>query len=165
MGGCVSVHSQKAQSTPHKGRFGRFCKNRGKIATSIPDECMKRMSDAGSHVTDIAVSEYVQKGASTTCNCKRSELSHVAFHLTQLQWNHSQIDANGFFIYSSLTTKFLIYIIYTYMHMHGECFSHLCLLGDIFYIFPSLLKSKQFVTVEMKLFCRKMPGGSMVRFC
>ncbi|KAK8322777.1 hypothetical protein V6Z12_A12G188200 [Gossypium hirsutum] len=53
------------------------------------------MSDAGSHVTDIAVSEYVQKGASTTCNCKRSELSNVAFHLTQLQWNHGQIDANG----------------------------------------------------------------------
>ncbi|MBA0805672.1 hypothetical protein Gohar_005166 [Gossypium harknessii] len=95
MGGCVSVHSEKAQSRPHKGRFGRFCKNRGKIATSIPDECMKRMSDAGSHVTDIAVSEYVQKGASTICNCKRSELSNVAFHLTQLQWNHSQIDANG----------------------------------------------------------------------
>ncbi|TYJ05633.1 hypothetical protein E1A91_A12G176300v1 [Gossypium mustelinum] len=95
MGGCVSVHSEKAQSRPHKGRFGRFCKNRGKIATSIPDECMKRMSDAGSHVTDIAVSEYVQKGASTTCNCKRSELSNVAFHLTQLQWNHGQIDANG----------------------------------------------------------------------
>ncbi|MBA0563364.1 hypothetical protein Golob_008345 [Gossypium lobatum] len=94
MGGCVSVHSEKA-SRPHKGRFGRFCKNRGKIATSIPDECMKRMSDAGSHVTDIAVSEYVQKGASTTCNCKRSELTNVAFHLTQLQWNHSQIDANG----------------------------------------------------------------------
>ncbi|XWS64216.1 hypothetical protein CRYUN_Cryun06bG0167500 [Craigia yunnanensis] len=57
---------------------------------------MKRLSDAGSHMTDFAVSEYVhldfEKGASTIC--KRSEMSNMTFHLTQLQWNHSQIDAN-----------------------------------------------------------------------
>ncbi|XP_022776809.1 uncharacterized protein LOC111318301 isoform X2 [Durio zibethinus] len=97
MGGCVSVYSEKAQSKPHKRHFGRFRKHHGKIATSISDVCMKRMSDAGSHITDFAVSEFVhldfEKGASTTC--KRSEMSNMTFHLTQLQWNHSQIDANG----------------------------------------------------------------------
>ncbi|XWS69666.1 hypothetical protein CRYUN_Cryun04dG0198700 [Craigia yunnanensis] len=97
MGGCVSVHCENTQSKPHKRHFGRFRKRHGKIATSIPDVCRKRLSDAGSHMTDFAVSEYVhldfEKGASTTC--KRSEMSNMTFHLTQLQWNHSQIDANG----------------------------------------------------------------------
>ncbi|GMI99876.1 hypothetical protein like AT1G13970 [Hibiscus trionum] len=99
MGGCISLRSEKAQSRSHKKRSIRFCKRHGKIASSIPDVCVKRMSDAGSHMTEIAVSEYVHldfdKGASTTCNCKRSEMSNMSFHLRQLQWNHSQMDANG----------------------------------------------------------------------
>ncbi|XP_022725850.1 uncharacterized protein LOC111282148 isoform X3 [Durio zibethinus] len=97
MGGCVSVHSEPAEPKPHKRHSGRFHKRHGKVATSIPDVRMKRLSDAGSHITDFAVSEYVhldfENGASTTC--KRSEVSNMTFHLTQLQWNHSQIDANG----------------------------------------------------------------------
>ena len=103
MGGCVSVQIEKAQPKPHKRQFGRFRKRHGKIAASILDVCMKRRSDVGNNVTDFAVSEYVhldfEKGASTTC--KRSEMSKMTFHLTQLQWNHSQIDANGLF-YPSL---------------------------------------------------------------
>ncbi|KAK8604335.1 hypothetical protein V6N13_099280 [Hibiscus sabdariffa] len=100
MGGCVSVHGQKAQCRSHKRRFGRFYRRHGKITSSIPDVCVKRMSDdAGSHMSDFAGSEYVhldfEQGASTTCNCKRSEMSNMSFHLTQLQWNHSQMDANG----------------------------------------------------------------------
>ncbi|XVE91556.1 hypothetical protein REPUB_Repub01dG0019700 [Reevesia pubescens] len=88
MGGCVSVDCEKAQPKPHKRHFGRFRKRHGKIAASIPD---------GSNLTDFAVSEYVhldfEKGASTTS--KRSDMSNKTFHLTQLQWNHSQTDTNG----------------------------------------------------------------------
>lgn len=58
---------------------------------------MKRISDAGSRARDFSVGEFVhvnfEKGATTTC--KRSEFSNLTFHLTQVQWNHSQIDANG----------------------------------------------------------------------
>ncbi|XWS23142.1 hypothetical protein CRYUN_Cryun29cG0095500 [Craigia yunnanensis] len=97
MCGCVSVQIEKAQPKPHKRQFGRFHKRHGNIVASIPDVCMKRLSDTGNNLTDFAVSEYVhldfEKGASTTC--KRSEMYNMAFHLTQLQWNHSQIDANG----------------------------------------------------------------------
>ncbi|XP_039069486.1 uncharacterized protein LOC120216038 [Hibiscus syriacus] len=99
MGGCISVHSEKAQSRLHKRRFGRFRKRHGKIASFIPDVSVKRMSDAGSHMTEFSVSEYVhldfETDASTAFNCNRSEMSNMSFHLTQLQWNHSQIDVNG----------------------------------------------------------------------
>ncbi|KAJ8544924.1 hypothetical protein K7X08_017507 [Anisodus acutangulus] len=49
----------------------------------------KRNSDA--RVTDIALSEFVH---TTTTTCRTSEVSNSTFHLTQLQWRHSQIDAN-----------------------------------------------------------------------
>ncbi|XP_017971372.1 PREDICTED: uncharacterized protein LOC18610328 isoform X2 [Theobroma cacao] len=97
MGSCISVHSENTRSKPDKRHFGRSRKRHGKIAASIRDGPMKRLSDAGSRMRDFAVSEYVhldfEKGATTTC--KRSEMSNKTFHLTQLQWNHSQIDANG----------------------------------------------------------------------
>ncbi|OMO71928.1 hypothetical protein COLO4_27956 [Corchorus olitorius] len=99
MGSCVSAHRGGNGATSKRRRqFGRYRKRHGKIAASIPDvPAMKRLSDAGNRVRDFAVSEYVhldfEKGASTTC--KRSEINNMTFHLTQLQWNHSQIDANG----------------------------------------------------------------------
>ncbi|CAK7326144.1 unnamed protein product [Dovyalis caffra] len=69
-------------------------KSRGRISTCIADAPIKRLSDAG--ISDFALREFVhldfEKGAATTC--KRSEVSNETFHLTQLQWNHSQIDSN-----------------------------------------------------------------------
>lgn len=95
----MSTHIPK----PQKRNFGVFRKRHGKIAASIPDVHMKRLSDA--------VSEYVhldfEKGASTT-TCKRSEMSSTTFHLTQLQWNHSQIDANGTLLILSISTFYKI---------------------------------------------------------
>ncbi|GKU99622.1 hypothetical protein SLEP1_g12439 [Rubroshorea leprosula] len=93
MGICAST--QSGSPRPTRKYINRHRKCHGKIAASIPDGPIKRLSDAGSRIRDFALSEYVhldfEKGAATTC--KRSEMSNKTFHLTQLQW--SQIDANG----------------------------------------------------------------------
>ncbi|KAE8648931.1 hypothetical protein Csa_007872 [Cucumis sativus] len=94
MGGCVSTPSKniKTRKKLHHqfGKYGR------KISSSIPRAIIKRKSNAGNRVTDYAVSEFVhmdlESGATTTC--RRSEVSNSTFHLTQLQWLHSQYDAN-----------------------------------------------------------------------
>lgn len=89
MGGCVSAANRKSRI--HR----KSCRRQGKISTSIPDVPIKRFSNAG--IGDFALSEFVhldfEKGEATTC--RRSEASNKNFHLTQLQWNHSQIAANG----------------------------------------------------------------------
>lgn len=85
MGACVST-----PAIPIKVRKkfpGRPRKYHGKNSSSVP----KRNSDAGARVTDIAVSEFVHK----TTTCRRSECSSSKFHVTQLEWHHSQIDSNG----------------------------------------------------------------------
>ncbi|MCH83884.1 hypothetical protein A2U01_0004712, partial [Trifolium medium] len=71
-------------------------KRRGNISSTLPDTPLKRISNAGSRVGDFSIGDFVHldfdKGASATC--RRSEVSNVKFHLTQVQY-HSQIDANG----------------------------------------------------------------------
>ncbi|OWM64555.1 uncharacterized protein LOC116208300 isoform X2 [Punica granatum] len=93
MGACVST---PAKPTKVQKRYLRHRKRRGKISTSAPDKIKKRSSNAGSRVTDFAVSEFIhmdfEKGETTTC--RRSEVSNSTFHLTQLQWHLSQFDAN-----------------------------------------------------------------------
>lgn len=92
MGSCVS--SQAIASAPLKTvkvrrkRRGRCKRHRLNSAT---DGNVKRKSNAGARVSDFAVGEFVH----TTTTCRRSEVSNSTFHLTQLQWHHSQIDANG----------------------------------------------------------------------
>ncbi|KAL5582238.1 hypothetical protein UlMin_014680 [Ulmus minor] len=97
MGGCVSTPSRKIKS--RKKSRHHLNKLRGKIPRTVSDVTKKRNSDAGKPgkcVTDYAVSEFVrmdfEKGATTTC--RRSEVSNATFHLTQLQWHHSQYDSN-----------------------------------------------------------------------
>ncbi|RDX74676.1 hypothetical protein CR513_45538, partial [Mucuna pruriens] len=95
MGGCASVPSN-AIKAPRK--LGRRITRRGqKISNSLPVAIRKRNSNAGARVTDYSVSEFVhmnfENGATTTC--RRSEVSNPAFHLTQLQWHHSQYDADA----------------------------------------------------------------------
>ncbi|CAA7045525.1 unnamed protein product [Microthlaspi erraticum] len=96
MGGCVSSQrkiSNKLQQK--KQKYGKSGKCRSKISASMPDVPMKRMSNAS--VRDFAMSEYVhldfEKGAAKMM-CKRAEMSNSNFHVTQLQWNCSQIDGH-----------------------------------------------------------------------
>ncbi|KAJ8549946.1 hypothetical protein K7X08_033653 [Anisodus acutangulus] len=88
MGGCVStpattIRVRKKHHRRHR-KYHRKNSNSGLVVTS-----RKRNSDA--RVTDIAVGEFVH---TTTTTCRTSEVSNSTFHLTQLQWQHSQIDAN-----------------------------------------------------------------------
>ncbi|KAJ6899812.1 hypothetical protein NC652_026072 [Populus alba x Populus x berolinensis] len=93
MGGCVSTNNERIRTT--RKHMRKSSKSSGKSSTCIADAPIQRLSDAG--ISDFALREFVrldfEKGAATTC--KRSEVSNKTFHLTQLQWNHSQIDANG----------------------------------------------------------------------
>ncbi|KAL2523070.1 hypothetical protein Fot_27070 [Forsythia ovata] len=95
MGGCVSTPALTSkQSKPPKVRGKHHAhskKHHGKVLNLVLHGNKKRNSDSGGRVTDFAVSEFVR----TTTTCRRSEVSNSTFHLTQLQWHHSQIDANG----------------------------------------------------------------------
>lgn len=92
----MSVPS-KAMKAPRR-LHRRIIKRRRKITTSIPNnDVKKRISNAGARVTDYSVSEVVhmdfENGATTTC--RRSQVSNSAFHLTQLEWHHSQYDVDS----------------------------------------------------------------------
>lgn len=95
MGSCVSTHSKRIK--PRKKCRHRSTKRLGKASSCVSDGTKRRVSDAGSRVTDISVSEFVhmdfEKGATTAC--RRSEVSNTTFHLTQLQWYLSQVEQNG----------------------------------------------------------------------
>ncbi|PPD98043.1 hypothetical protein GOBAR_DD04910 [Gossypium barbadense] len=90
MGGCASVYGQMAIPRPHKRHFS-FGKRHGKMSGKIPPpipEVRRNMSDAS--MTDITVSEYVHVDYENG-----SEMSNKTIHVTQLQYNHSQLSSNG----------------------------------------------------------------------
>ncbi|CAL5370690.1 unnamed protein product [Camellia sinensis] len=89
MGACLSTpsHTIKSQRKFHR-RSGK--RRLGRLSKYIPDGTKKTNSNAGTHITDFAVSEFVQ----TTTTCRRSEGSNSTIHVTQLQWHHSQVDSN-----------------------------------------------------------------------
>ncbi|KAI3462911.1 hypothetical protein Pfo_019574 [Paulownia fortunei] len=94
MGACVSSPSIATKpSKTVKVRRKHCGRSKKRHLNSVADGNRKRNSDAGTRVTDFAVSEFVH----TTTTCRRSAVSNSTFHLTQLQWHHSQIDANGIY--------------------------------------------------------------------
>jgi hypothetical protein len=93
MGACVSSQ-HIATETPRaiKARRKRRGRSNKKHRLNLVSHGNRKKScDSGSLVTDFGVSEFVQ----STTTCRRSEVSNGTFHLTQLQFSHSQIDANG----------------------------------------------------------------------
>ncbi|CAL9002963.1 unnamed protein product [Prunus brigantina] len=102
MAGCMSTKKIKSW----KKHCQRVIKRPRKATCSASDGTKKRNtsfkkinSDAGARVSDYAVSEFVdvdfENGATTTH--RRSKGSNSTFHLTQLQWHHSQYDSNVIF--------------------------------------------------------------------
>ncbi|KZV43400.1 hypothetical protein F511_21992 [Dorcoceras hygrometricum] len=92
MGACVSVPAATIKPSKITKLRRKHCvRSKKHNVNSVPDGNRKRASDAGARVTDFALSEFVH----TTTTCRRSEVSNSTFHLTQLQWHHSQIDAGG----------------------------------------------------------------------
>ncbi|XP_010258683.1 PREDICTED: uncharacterized protein LOC104598353 [Nelumbo nucifera] len=94
MGGCVSTPNKRTR--PRRKQSRRCNKFRVKNSALVSDIPQKRINDSGNHLTDFSVSEFVhvnfEKGQTT--KCRRSEVSNATFHLTQLQWHHSQVDPN-----------------------------------------------------------------------
>ncbi|KAF8068528.1 hypothetical protein N665_1146s0021 [Sinapis alba] len=93
MGGCVSSQrklTNKLHQKKHNKHGGRSAQCRSRISASMPDVPMKRMSNAS--VRDFVHLDF-EKGAAKMM-CKRAEMSNANFHMTQLQWNCSQIDGN-----------------------------------------------------------------------
>lgn len=100
MGSCTSKPNGK-KSSGHKRKSHKSSKRRGNINTSLPDMPLKRISNAGNRVGDFTLSDFVnldfEKPSSATC--RRSEVSNMTIHLTQLQYHsHSQVDAKGIFL-------------------------------------------------------------------
>nr|XP_023881074.1 protein ENHANCED DISEASE RESISTANCE 2-like isoform X3 [Quercus suber] len=94
MGSCTSKSNSRVKTPKY---FRRYRNGHSKVSTSIPDVPLNGIVDAGNCVGDFSVGKFVhfnfENGAATTHRI--SEVSNKAFHLTQLQWNQSQIGANG----------------------------------------------------------------------
>ncbi|KAK7274879.1 hypothetical protein RIF29_15980 [Crotalaria pallida] len=100
MGSCTSrPNGKKSKSSGNnKRKTQKSSKRRGNVNSPIPEVPLKRLSNAGSRVGDFSLEDFVnlefERPSSATC--RRSEVSNMKIHLTQLQYHsHTQIDANG----------------------------------------------------------------------
>ncbi|CAL9194267.1 unnamed protein product [Musa hybrid cultivar] len=85
MGTCVSTLNRRPRSRKYSLRSRKCCR---KISTSVSDAPAPRKNDLPNH---FACSQIVHvKTAATTR--RKSEVSNLAFHLTQLQWHHSLME-------------------------------------------------------------------------
>ncbi|KAI4389264.1 hypothetical protein MLD38_001504 [Melastoma candidum] len=94
MGGCVSTPYKPVKSK--KRQVHRVRRRLGKIPSSAFIAGKKGNGGLGSLVTDYSVRETVRVDLDTgnTTTCRRSEVANSTYHLTQLQWCHSQYDSN-----------------------------------------------------------------------
>ncbi|XP_006664887.2 uncharacterized protein LOC102708955 [Oryza brachyantha] len=91
MGSCASksVIEQRPLAR-HYARKGRRARTSSR--SIMPEAPKSRLNDSRGHMTDFSMSEVVH--FETSSNHGKSEHSKT-FHLTQMQWHHSQRDSNG----------------------------------------------------------------------
>ncbi|XP_072989823.1 uncharacterized protein [Typha latifolia] len=91
MGGCVSKSNIHQRPRKHSHRSKRRCR---KISVLAPDAPKTQTCNAGKCLRDFSLSEYVHVETAATTH-RKSEVSNLTFHVTQMQWHRSQTDANG----------------------------------------------------------------------
>ncbi|KAJ6805467.1 uncharacterized protein M6B38_180630 [Iris pallida] len=87
MGACLSTSSTAARSRKCSLRSLKHC---GKVSAAVSDAPKPRITNCGNH---IALREVRVETDPT--NRRKSEVSNLTVHLTQLQWHHVQMDASG----------------------------------------------------------------------
>ncbi|KAK7407400.1 hypothetical protein VNO78_09288 [Psophocarpus tetragonolobus] len=120
MGSCASNPNRKGSG--HKRRKQKSGKRRGNLPTALPEMPLKRVSNAGSLVGDFTLSDFVHLDFEngTSAPCRRSEVSNMKFHLTQLQYHsHRKYQEEAWFdsvsiIESDSDDEF--------SSVHGDCF-------------------------------------------
>ncbi|KAL2252381.1 uncharacterized protein LOC105167622 [Sesamum indicum] len=93
MGACVSSPAMAIKPPKTIKVRRKRGHSRKRHLNSAVEGNRRKSGDIGGQVTDFAVSEFVH----TTTTCRRSAVSNSTYHLTQLQWHHSQIEANGIY--------------------------------------------------------------------
>lgn len=91
MGACVSTPPRRPRS--RRRYIIRFRRSHGKISASVPDAPNAHFSNKANHLPEFGRTECVQNDTIAVSR-RKSEVSNLTFHLTQLQWHHSQSDAN-----------------------------------------------------------------------
>lgn len=110
MGACISTPHRRPRS--RRRYIIRFRRCHGKISASVPDAPSAHFSNKANHLPEFGRSECGHNDTAAVSR-RKSEVSNLTFHLTQLQWHHSQSDANGIvavpaFHYSQ-SPQFLMY--------------------------------------------------------
>lgn len=99
MGSCIS--RQGGEHRENRKHFGKYGKRFRKISFSIHNMSVKRISDAGKR--GKTVHPNFEKSGANSHN--EGEVTNKSFQVTQMQWNHSQIDATGTFFLLVLLQK------------------------------------------------------------
>ncbi|KAH9620679.1 hypothetical protein KSS87_010889 [Heliosperma pusillum] len=90
MGGCYSTHAKPIRR--RRKLHYRSTKRRGRVPHFPSGGTPQRISDAGSFVSDTAVSQFLHNITMPEMpGCQKSQVSNASFNRMQMQWQHSQV--------------------------------------------------------------------------